>query len=75
MRAKFNRGNGSRDVADNSKFDCSRRSSVLNCWRVAMDESKIQRSRVHRAARLPRSFKDLTPAKHFNPRTFFQELV
>lgn len=25
--------------------------------------------------KLPRSFKDLTPAKHFNPRTFFQELV
>lgn len=29
------------------------------------------------AARLPipRSFKDLTPAKHFNPRTFFHEMV
>ena len=25
--------------------------------------------------KLPRSFKDLTPAKHFNPRTFFQELI
>ncbi|MGA2871878.1 MAG: MBL fold metallo-hydrolase, partial [Verrucomicrobiota bacterium] len=25
--------------------------------------------------RLPRSFKELTPAKHFNPRTFFKELV
>ncbi|HKI69116.1 MAG TPA: MBL fold metallo-hydrolase [Verrucomicrobiae bacterium] len=25
--------------------------------------------------RLPRSFKDLTPANHFNPRTFFQEMV
>ena len=25
--------------------------------------------------RLPRSFKELTPAKHFNPRTFFQEMV
>jgi len=24
---------------------------------------------------LPRSFKDLTPAKHFKPRTFFRELV
>jgi len=24
---------------------------------------------------LPRSFKDLTPAKHFNPRTFFHEMV
>ena len=28
-----------------------------------------------RRRRLPRSFKDLTPAKHFNPRTFFQELI
>jgi L-ascorbate metabolism protein UlaG (beta-lactamase superfamily) len=25
--------------------------------------------------KIPRSFKDLTPAKHFNPRTFFQELI
>ena len=25
--------------------------------------------------KLPRSFKELTPAKHFNPRTFFQELI
>ena len=25
--------------------------------------------------KLPRSFKDLTPAKHFNPATFFRELV
>jgi L-ascorbate metabolism protein UlaG (beta-lactamase superfamily) len=25
--------------------------------------------------RIPRSFKELTPAKHFNPRTFFHELV
>lgn len=25
--------------------------------------------------RLPRSFKELTPAKHFNPRTFFHEMV
>src|SRR5437588_3253981 len=24
---------------------------------------------------LPRSFKDLTPANHFNPRTFFREMV
>jgi L-ascorbate metabolism protein UlaG (beta-lactamase superfamily) len=24
---------------------------------------------------LPRSFKDLTPCKHFNPRTFFKEMV
>jgi L-ascorbate metabolism protein UlaG (beta-lactamase superfamily) len=25
--------------------------------------------------RLPRSFKELTPARHFNPRTFFREMV
>jgi L-ascorbate metabolism protein UlaG (beta-lactamase superfamily) len=25
--------------------------------------------------RLPRSFRDLTPSKHFNPRTFFHEMV
>ena len=25
--------------------------------------------------RLPRSFKDFTPARHFNPRTFFREMV
>ena len=24
---------------------------------------------------MPRSFKDFTPAKHFNPRTFFHEMV
>jgi L-ascorbate metabolism protein UlaG (beta-lactamase superfamily) len=25
--------------------------------------------------RLPRSFKELTPARHFNPRTFFREMI
>lgn len=34
---------------------------------------------AHRPAparkRLPKSFKDLTPSQHFNPRTFFRELV
>ncbi|MBM3837986.1 MAG: MBL fold metallo-hydrolase [Verrucomicrobia bacterium] len=28
-----------------------------------------------RRRRLPRSFKDLTPSQHFNPRTFFREMV
>jgi L-ascorbate metabolism protein UlaG (beta-lactamase superfamily) len=28
-----------------------------------------------RKRRLPRSFKDLTPSNHFNPRTFFYEMV
>src|ERR1700679_704612 len=26
-------------------------------------------------AKLPKSFKDLTPSQHFNPRTFFREMV
>jgi L-ascorbate metabolism protein UlaG (beta-lactamase superfamily) len=30
---------------------------------------------AHSREPLPRSFKDLTPAKHFNPRTFFREMV
>jgi L-ascorbate metabolism protein UlaG (beta-lactamase superfamily) len=30
---------------------------------------------VRRRRRLPRSFKDLTPSNHFNPRTFFREMV
>jgi L-ascorbate metabolism protein UlaG (beta-lactamase superfamily) len=29
----------------------------------------------HRRRRIPRSFKDLTPSNHFNPRTFFREMV
>lgn len=29
----------------------------------------------HRRRRLPRSFKELTPSNHFNPRTFFHEMV
>src|SRR5436305_3870575 len=28
-----------------------------------------------RKGRLPRSFKELTPSNHFNPRTFFYEMV
>src|SRR4249920_2057742 len=32
------------------------------------DPSKLRR-------RLPRSFKELTPSNHFNPRTFFYEMV
>ena len=30
---------------------------------------------VRRRKPLPRSFKDLTPSKHFNPSTFFYEMV
>src|SRR5262245_21483518 len=30
---------------------------------------------TRRRRRLPRSFRDLTPSNHFNPRTFFYELV
>jgi L-ascorbate metabolism protein UlaG (beta-lactamase superfamily) len=35
----------------------------------------VQQRPVPPRRRLPRSFKDLTPSKHFNPRTFFKELV
>jgi L-ascorbate metabolism protein UlaG (beta-lactamase superfamily) len=37
-------------------------------------KQKIKRPAPPRK-RLPRSFKDLTPSKHFNPRTFFHEMV
>ena len=30
---------------------------------------------VSQRRKFPRSFKDLTPARHFNPRTFFRELI
>jgi len=43
-----------------------------------MDKDDIGVSKTKPARRrqpLPRSFKDLTPSKHFNPRTFFYELV
>ena len=39
-----------------------------------MTKKKPYRPTVARQP-LPRSFKDLTPAKHFNPRTFFHEMV
>jgi L-ascorbate metabolism protein UlaG (beta-lactamase superfamily) len=37
--------------------------------------TKEKSSRPAPRRKLPRSFKDLTPAKHFNPRTFFKELI
>jgi L-ascorbate metabolism protein UlaG (beta-lactamase superfamily) len=37
--------------------------------------TKIASSKTPPRRRLPRSFRDLTPARHFNPRTFFRELV
>jgi L-ascorbate metabolism protein UlaG (beta-lactamase superfamily) len=39
-----------------------------------MPKQPSQRPALKRR-RLPRSFKDLTPSKHFNPRTFFHEMV
>jgi len=39
-----------------------------------MTKQKTHRPPTSRR-RLPRSFKDLTPSKHFNPRTFFREMV
>jgi L-ascorbate metabolism protein UlaG (beta-lactamase superfamily) len=35
----------------------------------------IKPTKVAPKRRMPRSFKDLTPAKHFNPATFFREMV
>lgn len=40
-----------------------------------MTKPSIQRAPVPPRRKLPKSFKDLTPSKHFNPRTFFRELV
>ena len=37
--------------------------------------NKPAASRTLPRRKLPRSFKELTPAKHFNPATFFRELV
>src|SRR5208282_5927298 len=39
-----------------------------------MTKSASQRPPAQKK-RLPKSFKDLTPSRHFNPRTFFRELV
>src|SRR6185436_3999009 len=39
-----------------------------------MTKRKSQWSSSQRP-RLPRSFKELTPSRHFNPRTFFKEMV
>jgi L-ascorbate metabolism protein UlaG (beta-lactamase superfamily) len=38
-------------------------------------DSHPQAEPVRRRRRLPRSFRELTPSHHFNPRTFFYELV
>jgi hypothetical protein len=39
-----------------------------------MTKPSVHRPPVPRK-RLPKSFKELTPARHFNPRTFFRELI
>jgi L-ascorbate metabolism protein UlaG (beta-lactamase superfamily) len=39
-----------------------------------MDPGQPGRTAARRR-RLPRSFKELTPSRHFNPRTFFREMV
>jgi hypothetical protein len=39
------------------------------------DDEAALRARARRQRRIPRSFKDLTPTKAFNPRTFFYEMV
>jgi len=40
-----------------------------------MIHDSISESEARRRRRLPRSFKELTPSNHFNPRTFFYEMV
>lgn len=40
-----------------------------------MSEHKTRRPPDLKKKPLPRSFKELTPSKHFNPRTFFYEMV
>ena len=40
-----------------------------------IDESPKTGEPGRRRRRLPRSFKELTPSNHFNPRTFFYEMV
>jgi L-ascorbate metabolism protein UlaG (beta-lactamase superfamily) len=40
-----------------------------------MIHDSISESEPRRRRRLPRSFKELTPSNHFNPRTFFYEMV
>src|SRR5258708_17628223 len=40
-----------------------------------MKESNSHAEPARRRRRIPRSFKELTPSNHFNPRTFFYEMV
>src|SRR5260221_14347658 len=40
-----------------------------------INESNNATEPARRRRRLPRSFKELTPSNHFNPRTFFYEMV
>jgi len=42
---------------------------------VMMDPFNGTGESTRRRRRLPRSFKELTPSNHFNPRTFFYEMV
>ncbi len=39
------------------------------------EEEESLRARARRSRRIPRSFKELTPTRAFNPRTFFYEMV
>lgn len=39
------------------------------------EDEETLKARARRKRRIPRSFKDLTPSQHFNPRTFFYEMV
>ena len=61
---------------------CGIGKSRAGCWGHCMpDQPKQPKSpdgssdNPNRRRRFPRSFKELTPSNHFNPRTFFHEMV
>ena len=49
--------------------------STMELISVMMDPFNGTGQSARRRRRLPRSFKELTPSNHFNPRTFFYEMV
>jgi L-ascorbate metabolism protein UlaG (beta-lactamase superfamily) len=49
--------------------------STMELISIMMDPFNGTGESARRRRRLPRSFKELTPSNHFNPRTFFYEMV
>src|SRR5207248_2336166 len=65
---------------DEEDRGASGNNTQLNFWtKESICNISMTRPVPHRPAavrqRLPRSFKELTPARHFKPRTFFREMV